>query len=85
MVSIARRKQEQLLEEKARAEREAAREAARANGEDVHGAMMKKKQGGTNAKRKGRSKAQKEASAKALEKAREATKAKMALARAGRA
>ena len=69
---MARRKQEQHLEEKACAEREAAREAAKANCEDVHGAMMKKKQSGTNAKRKGRSKAQKEASAKALEKVREA-------------
>jgi hypothetical protein len=67
--SIARRKQEQLVEERARAERAAAREEVIVNGEDVQG-EMKKKQGSTNTKRKGRSKAQKEASAKALEKAR---------------
>ncbi|TEB16902.1 hypothetical protein FA13DRAFT_1720777 [Coprinellus micaceus] len=56
--SIARRKQEQLVEERARAERAAAREAAIMNGEDVQG-EMKRKQGSTNTKRKGRSKAQK--------------------------
>ena len=82
--STARRKQEQLLEEQARAEREAAREAAGMNAEDGKGEMKKKKQGSEKAKRKGRSKAQKEASAKALEKAREAAKVKNALKRAGR-